>query len=225
MKSTLFLAGVLLATSAYAGVNGTTILSYSILNNTGSTANSLNVNVSGTPTVDTFAPFTTANSGPGFADFSGGTVNNGDAATFTLEETGINIISSPLVSSYQWSTGSTESPLELFFAPTGPGTSEIELFNPDSGDHSFEGLYAMVNGSSILTVPTSGSLTTLSSEMITNNVDFSSGPVTFGGTDTTLGVTIQGEFISTPEPATTGLCALMFLGLVIAARRRLLRQG
>lgn len=224
MKGLLFLAGALLATSAYAGVNGTTILSYSILNNTGATANSLNVSVEGTPTVDSFSPFTTDTVGVGTVNFSGGTVNNGDAATFTLEEMGDLIFNQPIVTSYQWSTGSITEPLKTILEFTGPSSDELELLNGDTTDHSFDGLYAMEGGSSILTAPSSGTLTAGNSEFFTNPTDFSSGPLTFGVTDTTLGVKIDGTFTPAPEPATTGLCALMFLGLVIAARRRILPQ-
>ena len=87
---------------------------------------------------------------------------------------------------------------------------------------SFSGLYVTQDGNLLFSATTSSVGT--SSMIVASGVNYANGPLDFGLTDTTDGVTITGSFTPAPEPATTGLCALMLLGMVVAVRRRQLRK-
>jgi hypothetical protein len=91
--------------------------------------------------------------------------------------------------------------------------------------HTFDDLYVTQNSSSVLSVGSSGTVDSSGLLPITNDINMAAGPVDFGFTDTTDGVTVSGTFTAaTPEPATTGVCALMLLGIGVVARRRQLRK-
>jgi hypothetical protein len=210
------------ASAAHAGVVGTTVMTYVIQNNTGATANSLDVSVDDSPTVTSSPTFSTATPVTDGIDFSGGSVANGSSATFTLEEVGDDL-DAPSIFNYNWTSGGTETPVYLNFGVTFSDLQSLALATTNIVD-AFDDLYVTQNGSSVLTVPSSG--TVGSSELsITNDINMAAGPVDFGFTDTTDGVTVSGTFTAaTPEPATTGVCALMLLGIGLVARRRQLRK-
>ena len=225
------------AGSAYAGVTGTTVISYMIQNNSGVTANDLHVNCcfGQTPTVDSSPTFSSAVASPSTVDFSGGSVASGDSASFTLEETGDNFFDFPTVESYFWTVdgveqGDLQQPL-FFNIPPENGSGQQELFADliSATDHTYTGLYANQNGSSVLL---SGLPTTVtpSGLQLTPDFNMGAGVVTFGLVDNTSGfnVVINGTFTPTtptPEPATTGVCALALVGIGIAARRRQFRKN
>ena len=219
---------LILASAAYAGVSGTSILNYSIENQTGATANYLNVTTGDgedIATVVNSSPFTSATPTLGAVDFSGGSVASGSTATFTLEQVGDNFFDFPGIEGYCWvsgcdpSTSPTSTPLDFYFYP---GGTTLAM---DTADNtvSFSGLYVTQDGTPLYTGSTSGSVGN-SATLLASDINFANGPVDFGVTDTTDGVTITGSFTTAPEPATTGLCALMLLGMVVMVRRRQLRK-
>jgi hypothetical protein len=220
--------------SAYAGVTGTSVISYMIQNNSGVTANDLHVGCcfGQTPTVDSSPTFLTATPSAGKIDFSDGSVAPGDSASFTLEETGNNFFEFPTVQSYYWTVDGVQQGVvqqPLFFEMSAgnlSGQQDLLAELQSATDHTYTGLYANQNGSSVLL---SGLPTTVTSSglQLTPAFNMGAGVVTFGLVDNTPGfnVVIDGTFTPTPEPATTGLCALALVGIGIAARRRLLRKN
>ncbi len=227
--------GVLLlcSSAAFAGVSGTTVLNYTIQNNTTVTANDLHVNVGGTgaPSVTASSPFTATPSALA-VDFAGGSVPVGDPATFTLEEVGDNSFTNPAVASYNWTVdgsqvGETEDPIGAYFTFGFP-QQQLFLFNNDnSAAHDYNNLFVTQNGNPVLTGANSGTLGAGASSDVTALMDTTAGPLNFGFTDTTSGVTVAGTFTPTPavpEPTTWGFCALMLLGTCVAVRRRQLRK-
>jgi len=224
---------VVFANAAFAGVTGTTVLTYTIQNNTGAAANDLEVSLdnTATPDVTSSSPFTAATASDFGVDFTGGSVAAGDSATFTLEESGDNFNNNPAVLSYDWTVdgapvGGTQSPIFLrFTAPSSPiPDQEAYLYTEDSADHNYDNLFVTQNGTSVLIASTSGTFNDTSTVPVTNTIDMSAGVLDFGFTDTTLGVTVDGTFTPTPEPTTMGFCALMLLGTAFAVRRRQLRK-
>jgi hypothetical protein len=219
------------ASAAFAGVTGTTVLTYTIQNNTGAAANDLEVSLEadGTPEVTSSAPFT-ATPSVSAVDFTAASVGAGDSATFTLEETGNNFDYNPVVSSYYWTVdgtqvGSSEDPIAFYFAPPPssafPDDQGAYLYTGDPAIHNYDNLYVTQSGSSVLSTSTSGTVSSASSVDVTNVIDMSAGVLDFGFTDTTLGVTVAGTFTPTvPEPTTMGFCALMLLGTLVAVRRQ-----
>jgi hypothetical protein len=226
----LTLAAIFAFTSAaHAGIVGTTVMTYVIQNNTGLPASSLNVNLfdSQEPTVTSEPAGFSSTQSPGEIDFSGGSVANGSSATFTLEENGDDFFTTPAIYQYAWGSGATESPIYLNLSPSLFDLQSLSLDTEDTTAHTLDDLYVTQNGSSVLApmVGSSGTVSSASGHQITDNINMLAGPVDFGFTDATDGLTVSGSFTaSTPEPAATGICALMLLGIGVVARRRQLRK-
>ena len=222
---------LVLASAAFAGVSGTTVVNFTIQNNTTVTANDLHVTVAGAPSVTASSPFTATPSGS-TVDFDGGSVAVGDSATFTLAETGDNFFNNPEIFSYFWTVdgsqvGDQEEPIGFYFSPAFPlQTASLDNQDP-SASHAYDNLFVTQNGTSVLAASTSGTIPVGNSISVTNPMDMTVGPLDFGFTDTTSGVTVAGTFTPTPavpEPTTMGFCALMLLGTFVTVRRRQLRK-
>lgn len=104
------------------------------------------------------------------------------------------------------------------------GTSWLDLGTNSSTAVDYAGLSVTQDGNSILTASATGSVNNSSALQITNDLNFGNGPIDFSVMDTTDGLTINGSFTPTPEPATTSVCVLMLAAMIVTVRRRQLRK-
>jgi hypothetical protein len=223
---------LLCGTAAFAAVPGSYVYNYSITNNSGQTANNLEValptyvsgagaliSTSTTFSSDVFDTLTNT------ITLTGGSVAPGQSAELSISQNVLGESAGPFVESYYWTSGATqvgaaELPLGIAFeqiAPSDPSTYGA-LGTDDTANHDYAGLYVNQAGSSLLTVSSSGSII---SEAVTNA--FLPYPaVTFGYTDTISGITVNGTFTGgfAPEPATAGLCAFLLLAMGAAVWRK-----
>lgn len=236
MKGSLVVL-VLAAGVAHAAVNGTTVLNYSVTNNTGATANDLHVDTNGMPDSASSPDFTTTIGSA--VQFTNGDITSGSSATFTLGANGGSIApSNPYVIDYCWADPGADSlcseapsatqydPLYFFFGPT-IGSFDLNLGSSSSTPVDYADLSVMQDGNNLLlgTVnPSSGSVDSMDSLQLTGSLDPSQGPIDFSVIDTTDGLTINGSFTGTPEPATTSVCVLMLAAMIVTVRRRQLRK-
>lgn len=222
-----FLAVLLCSGAAYAGVSGTTVVNYSIGNETGVTQTDLHVDANEPIDTATSSSFPSTLVTGTSAQFSGGNIAAGSEASFTLDAT-VTDENLAYVVDYCWSSvacsGNETYPLYFTFDGGGESDNQLEIATAATNSVAYEDLTVTQDGSSILTAPTSGTVAAEGDTTITDVLNFANGPIDFSVFDSTDNVTINGSFTATPEPSTIGLCALMLLGTVIAVRRRQLRN-
>jgi hypothetical protein len=238
-----FLAVLMAVGVAYAGVNGTTVLNYSVTNNTGGTGNDLHVDTDQTIDSASSPDFSNAAIGTDAVQFSNGDIASGSSATFTLgSDEGVTpLINNPQgVIDYCWADPGADAtcsaapsakqydPLYFDFDSTFvPFTfiTTLDLETSSSTPIDYTNLVVTQDGQNLLlgAVDTSGSVDNTGLQL-TGNLNFNNGPIDFSVDDTTNGLTINGSFTAIPEPATTGICVLMLLAMIVTVRRRQVRN-
>jgi hypothetical protein len=235
------LAVLATASVAYAGVNGTTVLNYSIQNNTGATATDLHVDTGDIIDSASSPDFSNVTIGTSSAvQFSNGDVGTGLSATLTLgSDAGLSYITADPqgVVDYCWAnpgadstcasapSATTYDPLYFSFAlDIFSGEFDLDLSTSSSTALDYTNLAVTQDGQNLLlgTVGTSGSVSSTGLQ-VTGDLNLENGPIDFAVDDVTDGLTINGSFTTAPEPATTAVCALMLLAMIVAVRRRAAR--
>ena len=234
MRTAILALATLSGTAAFGEIIGSFSATYTVVNGSGANANDLHIrHHSGITAQVTDSTLPAVASGPSFVDFDsapdGQFVAPGAAASFTLEGEGL-LGSYPRVFEYYWTLDGAVREMKGVInveALASPSTTiyELRMF-PGAGVRSYEGLYATLNGSSVLAAAGSGVIAPGFLVDVANGLSLRRGDVVrFGFFDPDLGyradvsLTVTGN-AAIPEPGSGGLCLLGVLAVAGVSVRR-----